>query len=182
MRRRVVSGLAVFLALAAVFLALATSLPALAGENLYLGTIFVYDGGTSNNCETTTRAAGREWDGGTISDGGSTDFLYTNAGFALPASYSGQPVTQVCATDVRTLTGVRGCDAGRCPPWYATQWLPTTLTPITAYSYTAYTGALFFDAGLAFTTNTCSGGLIAISVAPGNSYAECQIYGRSGNE
>lgn len=157
--------------------ALALSAGVLAGEK-YLGTIYVYDGGTSNNCETTTLDAGLFADGGVFGDGG---LLYANASFSIPASPSGQPITVVCPTNVYTLPDVRGCDAGRCPPWYAGQWLPTTTTPIVAFSYTAFTGSLFSDAGLASETRTCSGGLVAISPMDGG-YAACQIFTRSGNE
>jgi hypothetical protein len=170
--KRVLSGVAVMLVLAS-----AGAQAQFRGER-YLGTINVFDGGSSNNCETTTLDAGRLSDGGLVTpDGGATDTLFANAGFAIPSSSAGYPITVVCATDVRTLTGVRTCTAATCPPWFAAQWLPTGTTPIVSYNFTSFTGALLTDGGLESTTATCSGGLVAIMPLDGGS-AQCQVFAR----
>lgn len=151
-----------------------------AGET-YLGTIRVYDGGTSNNCETTMLDAGRRSDGGLLTpDGGPTDRLYANIPFAIPGYPSGAPITMVCDNDVVSLPNRRYCDAGECPPWYTAQWLPTSTTSI-SFTYPALLGYQLTDGGLASETRTCSGGVVSIAPLSGLS-ATCKIFSRLGNE
>ncbi len=138
-----------------------------------LGTIYVTDGGTSNNVVTTVRDAGRQADGGIISDGGSTDFLWAGAGFTVKVGT--YPVVE-CRQDCHVNTDVYGCDAGMCPRIYGESLMQPYVAHSKSLTYTRYTGVVQSDGGLAATTSFYSGGFIAVSPADGGAACTCEVW------
>jgi hypothetical protein len=134
------------------------STAAFAGE-AYLGTIRVFDGGTSNNAQTT------------LADGGS----FVLAGFAIPV---GAKISLQARQDVYVGTGVQGCDAGRCLRLPAEYLLPTSTGTSPTYLRFSYT---LPDAGTS-TTGSYNGGVVAVAPTDGGVTATVDVYLRNGNE
>lgn len=139
-----------------------------AGEH-WLGTIRVWDGGSSNNCETSVLSI----------DGGSY-----NTGTPFQTIPGPGPISVQCVTDAFIGTDVRYCDAGNCLRLGAGLLLPTTTSTIRSpYTFNLQTGYAATDGGNQGTTSTtCNSGMVAIGCTDGGRYCECSVYSRLGNE
>ncbi len=162
-----------------VLLAVCGATAAWAGER-YLGTLYVRDGGSTNNAETTRLGTGIQGDGGlVVADGGATDSLYSRASFVVP---SNAKLSLQCRGDSYVGVDVRGCDAGRCLRLPGEYLLPTSTGEQKTFTVTYFTGVVNYDGGLATATATYSGGLVAASPCDGGASLTCDVFSRSGTE
>ncbi len=146
---------------------------ALAGE-MYLGTIYVVDGGTANNANTTKVDAGFTADGGASSD------RYVAGGFAIPAqskiTLQEQTRTALVGANVAT------CDAGRCLLLSIAQIFPSSTGPAVNVGVSTTSPVLLSDAGLSITTSTYRGGVVSVAPVGGACCVAVDVYSRSGTE
>ncbi len=160
-------------------LALLLPLDVWAGE-LYLGTIFVTDGGTANNANTTVTDAGRDGDGGLIIDGGVYATRYVSAAFAIPVN-PGKITLQ--EQNRASFVGVQvpACDAGRCLSLAAAEKFPTSTGAAITVVYSAASQNLLYDAGINYTSITYTGGVVSVAPVSGCCVA-VDVYSRNGAE
>lgn len=161
--------------IAGIFVLLMLLIAAIASADPYLGTIYVSDGGTANNINTTCADAGIQGDGGAVvPDGGLTDVLYGGCGFNIPP---GAWVTVQCRSDMHVNTDVTTCDTVTCPKISPEQWLsmPVSRTP-RAYAFTRFSGVVNYDGGLNSATVNYANGLVSIKPADGGSTGVCGVW------
>lgn len=152
-----------------------------AGES-YLGTIYVWDGGSANNATTTVPDAGRDVDGGLITDGGATQVRWVSAGFVIPTQ--NKISLQDQTYDSLVGTGIPACTStAKCLRLGRGQLLPSSTgsaaNPVTV---TSASTNLLSDGGINYVTSTYNGGLVSVAAVDGGCCVAEDVYLRNGNE
>ncbi len=159
----------------------ATFIPSAWAGELYLGTIYVTDGGTANNANTTVTDAGRDGDGGLIIDGGVYATRHVSAAFAIPVN-PGKITLQ--EQNRASFVGVQvpACDAGRCLSLAVAEKFPTSTGSAITVVYSAASQNLLYDAGVNYTSITYTGGVVSVAPAVGACCVAVDVYSRNGAE